>query len=102
MASVDSAVQDCASLEEVRANIDRLDREIVRLLAERGRFVVHAARFKNTESEVLAPARVEQVVANVRRYAGEYGAPEDVVARGYRVLIEGFTAEELSAHRRGK
>ena len=100
MAAIDSAVPECASLEEVRANIDRLDREIVRLLAERGKYVVHAARFKKTASEVQAPARVEQVIANVRRHAGEFGAPADVVERGYRVLIEGFTAEELAAHRR--
>ena len=89
---------ECASLEETRANIDRLDREIVRLLAERGKYVVHAARFKKTAADVHAPARVEQVVANVRNHAAEYGAPADVVERGYRVLIEGFTAEELAAH----
>lgn len=102
MATVEPTVQECASLDEVRANIDRLDRGIVRLLAERGKYVVQAARFKKTASEVQAPARVEQVVANVRRYAGEYGAPADLVERSYRVLIEGFTAEELAAHRPSK
>lgn len=91
-------VHDCANLDEVRNNIDRLDREIVKLLAARGKYVLQAARFKKTKADVHAPARVEQVVANVRKYAVEYGAPSDVVERGYRVLIEGFTEKELDAH----
>lgn len=99
MDAINLPARKCASLDEVRANIDRLDREIVRLLAERGNYVLQAARFKKTEADVYAPARVEQVVANVRRYAVEYGAPAGVVERGYRALIEGFTAEEMAAHR---
>ena len=77
-------VKQCESLGEIRSNIDRLDREIVRLLAERENFVVQAARFKETASDVQAPARVEQVVANVRRHAVEFGASADVLERGYR------------------
>jgi isochorismate pyruvate lyase len=96
----DNTVAQCASLDEVRANIDRLDREIVQLLAQRGKYVVQAARFKHTEAEVHAPVRVEQVVANVRRHALEFGASPEVVERGYRVLVAEFTAEELAAHRR--
>ena len=36
----------CMSLEEVRTNIDRIDREIVVLLAERGGYVQQAVKFK--------------------------------------------------------
>jgi isochorismate pyruvate lyase len=94
-----SLATECANLDEVRANIDRLDREIVKLLAERGQYVVQAARFKKTKADVYAPARVEQVVSNVRRYAQQFGASPDIVERGYRVLVAGFTEEELAAHR---
>lgn len=98
MSGFSYAVFACANLEEVRANIDRLDHEIVKLLAERGKYVVQAARFKQTKADVHAPARVEQVVANVRKYAIEYGASAEVVEQGYRVLIAGFTQQELAAH----
>jgi isochorismate pyruvate lyase len=91
-------IQECANLDEVRDHIDRLDREIVKLLAQRGKYVIQAARFKQTKSDVHAPARVEQVVAKVRKHAEEFGAPPDVVESGYRVLIEGFTQKELEAH----
>ncbi len=38
----------CDSLEQVRENIDRLDRQIVGLIAERGAYVSQAAGFKKT------------------------------------------------------
>ncbi|MEO6030782.1 MAG: chorismate mutase [Burkholderiaceae bacterium] len=84
----------CESLADIRAGIDRLDRQIVHLLAARGRYVVGAARFKRSAAEVQAPARVEQVVANVRRMAEDEGAPPDVVERVYRTLIAALTELE--------
>lgn len=41
----------CNSLEEVRANIDRIDTEIIKLIAERGTFVVQATNFKKMKME---------------------------------------------------
>jgi isochorismate pyruvate lyase len=88
----------CASLAEVRGEIDRLDRDIVRLLVERGGYVLAAARFKRSAAEVRAPARVEEVVANARRLAHAQGGTDeliDVVERVYRELIAaGIEAEQ--------
>ena len=39
----------CNSLEEVRANIDRIDNEIIKLIAERGTFVVQSSNYKRNE-----------------------------------------------------
>ncbi len=89
----------CASLEEVRANIDRLDRRIVALLAERGGYVKQAARFKRSDGEVRAPRRVEQVVAKAKGLAAELGADPAVVERVYRAMIAGFIEAELDAAR---
>jgi len=100
MGTIQQTIVECASLAEIRANIDRLDHEIVRLLAEREKYVVQAARFKQTAADVHAPARVEEVAANVRRIALQYGASADVIERGYRVLISGFTRSELAAHQK--
>ena len=86
--------QQCESLAQVRAQIDRIDERIVQLLAERGGYVLAAARFKSSAAEVRAPQRVEQVVARVRGLAEAQGGLPDVVERVYRELIEAFTEAE--------
>lgn len=86
--------EDCESLAQVREQIDRLDHDIVALLAERGRYVLAAARFKRSAEEVRAPQRVEQVIAKVRQLADQQGAMPEVVERVYRELIRAFTDAE--------
>ena len=91
-------VTDCNSLEEVRANIDQIDRRIVALLAERGNYVQQAARFKQTSQDVEAPRRVEQVIAKVTMLAGELGADPSVTEQVYRAMIQAFIGAELAEH----
>ena len=86
--------EQCESLAQVREQIDRIDTQIVRLLAERGGYVLAAARFKRSAAEVRAPQRVEQVIARVRALAERQGAMPDVVERIYREMIEAFTDAE--------
>jgi isochorismate pyruvate lyase len=88
----------CNSLEEVRANIDALDRTMVSLIAARGRFVKQAARFKKTTADVQAPQRVEQVIAKVRGLANEFGANADATEAVYRAMISAFIVAELAEH----
>lgn len=89
---------NCASIEEVRSNIDRIDRQIVALLAERGSIVKQAARFKKTTDDVKAPQRVEQVIAKVTALSQELGANPSVTERVYRAMISGFINAELTEH----
>lgn len=96
--SILSNIVDCNSIEEVRSNIDRIDRQIVTLLAERGGFVKQAARFKKTTDDVKAPQRVEQVIAKVTALSQELGANPSVTEQVYRAMISGFINAELSAH----
>jgi isochorismate pyruvate lyase len=90
----------CNSLEDVRQNIDRLDGQIVTLLAERGACVAQAARFKKDRDAVKAPARVEQVIAKVRALAEAAGANPEVTEQVYRAMIAAFIEQELSEHAR--
>lgn len=76
----------CNSLEEVRQKIDGIDREVVGLLACRGKLVAQAATFKQTTDDVRAPARVEQVIAKVRGIAAQPGASPQVVEQVYRAM----------------
>jgi isochorismate pyruvate lyase len=82
----------------VRENIDRIDRDIVKLISERSSYVRQAARFKKTKDDVKAPDRVEQVIANKRAYAKEIGLDPDLVERIYRIIISCFIDQELKDH----
>jgi isochorismate pyruvate lyase len=84
----------CADLGEVRVNIDRIDRAIVALLAERGSFVHEAGRFKANPDAVDDPKRVEQIIAKLRVIAAEDHVAPSVVEATYRALIAAFTEEE--------
>ena len=89
-----------ATLGEIRAAIDRVDGEIVRLLAERLVWTRDAARFKANEAEVAAPARAEAVVARVRKIGAERGVPPEIVEPVYRALIAASIEDQRRIFRR--
>lgn len=80
----------CASLAEVRANIDRLDRQIIAAMAERGKYVAEAGRFKKDPAAVSAPSRVEAIIARVRKMAEADSLSPEVADRTYRAMIAAF------------
>lgn len=80
----------CKTLAEVRSNIDRLDREIVRLMAERGRYVHEAARFKANPAQVEAPERAEAVVKKAMSLAEQDGLSPKVAEAAYRAMVRAF------------
>ena len=90
--------ENCQSIDEVRAHIDQIDRQLVALLAARGAYVKQAARFKKTTDDVKAPQRVEQVIAKVTALAAELGANPTVTEQTYRAMISGFIEAELAEH----
>lgn len=88
----------CANLADVRANIDRLDDEIVRLIAERAMYVKDAARFKRDAFQVSAPARQAEVFEKARALAERHNRGfanlEQVVDATYRAMVAAFIANE--------
>ena len=80
----------CNSLTEVRTNIDRIDHEMIRLMAERGKYVAEAGRFKANPKAVSVPARVEQIILKVREIARENGLSDVVAEKTYRAMIAAF------------
>lgn len=85
---------ECRSIEEVRSHIDRIDAQIVPLLAERTFYVEQAARIKTDRHAVVVPERVEQIVLHVRHLAMENGADPDLIERIYRSLLDAFILHE--------
>ena len=80
----------CQSIEEVRKNIDRIDHDIVRLMAERGRYVHEAARFKADPTHVEVPARAEAVVQKAKALAQENGLSPQIAESTYRPMLRAY------------
>ena len=87
--------EDCRDMAGVRAGIDELDAEIVKLLARRFRFIEAAARIKPRRDQVRDEPRKSEVIANARRAARQNGAPEELIGRLYEMLVEGSIAHEF-------
>jgi isochorismate pyruvate lyase len=85
---------DCRSLEDVRSQIDRIDRELVKLMAERSGYVNLAARFKRRREEVVDEERIEQVIASARALAPTLGLDPEVAEQVFRTMIDRFIAFE--------
>ncbi len=85
----------CASMTELRRQIDALDGELVALLAARAGYIDRAAVLKPGEGlPARIETRVEEVVANVRRAAAATGLEPDLAETLWRVLIDWSIARE--------
>lgn len=84
----------CRTLGEVRTNIDRIDDQILRLMAERSRYVAQAGRFKTSAATVRDDARIRQILMRIREKAAKQGLSPDVAEATFRAMVEGFTAQE--------
>lgn len=87
-----------SSIEEVRDSIDQIDSELVKIIAQRAKYVKAAAAFKTDSSAVRAPDRVEQVINNVREKAAEIGLPQVIIEKVYRSMIDAFIDYEINQH----
>jgi chorismate mutase len=74
------------SLDQVREEIDQVDRELVQALARRKALVEHAARIKQFPRNVADEDRNEEVLSNVRSSAREFGVPERFVERVWGLM----------------
>lgn len=87
-------------MAEVRAQIDRLDEQIVDLLAERGGYVRQAARIKARREQIVDPPRIEEVVAKACERGARAGLPAELIEPLYRLMIDRFIDLETQEHER--
>jgi isochorismate pyruvate lyase len=91
------APAECRTKEEVRAEIDRLDRELVQLLGERFAYVRRMAEMKNSPAEADDPARIDEVLARVETEARAAGLDADLIRALWQRLIDWNVAWERGA-----
>jgi isochorismate pyruvate lyase len=82
-------------LAQLRAEIDRIDSELVKLLAARMKVVDQVIAVKNkTGLPALIPERVEEVAGRVREEATRLGAPPELAELVYRRMMDWVIAYE--------
>ena len=78
---------ECASMDDVRSEIDRLDEALVDLIAERFTYVDRAWQLKASPDEAIVPWRIQQVVDKVKGRAAAKGLPPELAEsrRAFRI-----------------
>ncbi len=97
--------EDCTNMEEVRAEIDRIDTALVDLIGERFVYVDRAWQLKQSPAEARVPWRIQQVIEKVRARAADQGLPPELAEALWRQMIGWFIQyeeEKLRQHEEGK
>jgi isochorismate pyruvate lyase len=93
----------CANMEEVREEIDRIDRTLVDMIGERFAYVDRAWQLKASPEEARVPWRVQQVIDKVKARAVEQKLPPELVEALWRQMIGWFIQyEEEKLRQNGK
>jgi len=82
-------------MQELRDQIDALDKDLVALLAHRAGYIDRAIELKEINGwPARIPDRVEDVVSKVRQEAEAKGLEPDLVEKLWRQLIDWSIARE--------
>ncbi|NBR51682.1 MAG: chorismate mutase [Alphaproteobacteria bacterium] len=84
----------CPEMQEIRAQIDALDKRLVALLAERQKLIAAAGEVKPSRDTVRDEARIEEVVQLVLAEAEKSGLAREIAEPVWRQLIESSIAYE--------
>lgn len=91
----------CTSLEEVRKEVDKLDDELVELIAKRNSYIKQAAAFKESIEEVKAPERIDAVMQRVRHKALSFNLSPNLISKLYGIMINEMVESEIAEFRNG-
>ena len=89
------APKECETIVEVRTEIDAIDQQIIKLIANRAQYVQEIIRFKKNEDEVWAKNRYNEVFEVRRKWAEEQGLNPDVIENIYKTVVHYFIDEQM-------
>ena len=84
----------CPEMQEIRAQIDALDKRLVTLLADRQKLIAAAGEVKPSRDTVRDEARIEEGIRLVLQEAEKAGLAPDIAEPVWRQLIESSIAYE--------
>ena len=94
--------RQCSTLDEARLEIDKVDKEIVKLIARRNDYIKQIAHFKTSIDEVKAEDRIDDVISKVRAQAIELDLSPNLINDLYIRMIDGMVESEIAEFRNAK
>ena len=95
-------IKECETLHESRIEIDKVDEEIVALIARRNAYIKQMAYFKESIEEIKAEDRIATVIDNVREQAISLGLSPNLINDLYVRMIDGMVESEISEFKNAK
>ena len=92
----------CEDMASIRADVNAIDREILRLLGRRLEYVRSAVRFKPDEESIRRPDHWERFFAQRRAWGEQEGYDPEVIEAIYKRLYEYTVQVQLELHRKRK
>lgn len=90
--------QSAETMADVRYEIDRIDRLLVEIIAERQSFMDAAARIKGPREAVHDRPRIEDVVAKVKAECARAGLSPAIAEPVWRTMIDRCIAYEFGSY----
>jgi isochorismate pyruvate lyase len=95
-------MKQCTTLEEAREKIDKVDEEIVKLIAERNNYIKQIAHFKTSVEEIKAEERIADVISSVREQAISLGLSPNLINELYVKMIDAMVESEVAEFNNAK
>jgi isochorismate pyruvate lyase len=94
-------MKKCNSLEEVREEVDKIDEQIVSLIAKRNDYIKQAANFKTSIDEVKSHDRIDFIMQRVRKKAIEHNVNPNMIEDLFTRMIDEMVETEIAEFRNG-
>lgn len=89
-------IEDCKNINDIREQIDSLDKQIISLLGTRFQYVKEIVKYKEkTEESIVAADRRQAVLEQRRTWAADQNLNPEIIEQMYKNLIQYFIDEEL-------
>lgn len=90
------------SLDEARENIDKIDDQIVELIATRNAYIKQIAHFKTSVDEIKAKDRIDDVINRMRSRAIELDLSPNLINDLFIRMIDAMVDTEVAEFQNAK
>ena len=95
-------MKKCNTLDEAREEIDKVDEQIIALIAKRNNYIKQIAHFKTSIEEVKAEDRISAVISRAREQAISLGLSPNLINDLYVRMIDGMVESEVAEFQNAK